>query len=280
MKTAIVGVLALLVGLGIGFGISIPRMNAAKNQLEAVQSELADMKGQMEASQAEFAARGAELVRLTEELEAARSAAAAEGDPASTETASPSPDASEFLAQLSEALGDVENSAPRPRGDRFGEPDRRMGEGDEASREERRRSFMDDYRQRMADFLTAEIESSDDPAEKQRIASISEYMQSLMEQRRLLREAQTDEERQAVFDTMRQNAEVLRSMVEEQQDQVVRDSLERQGITSRSEQEAVIQAYKEAQNDPFFGGPFTFFGGRGYGMRGPGGPPRGGGGVP
>jgi hypothetical protein len=69
-------------------------------------------------------------------------------------------------------------------------------------------------------------------------------------------------------------------MVEEQQDQVVRDSLERQGITSRSEQEAVIQAYKEAQNDPFFGGPFTFFGGRGYGMRGPGGPPRGGGGVP
>ena len=62
-------------------------------------------------------------------------------------------------------------------------------------------------------------------------------------------------------------------MVEEQQDQVMRESLERQGISSRAQQDGIIAAYKEAQNDPFFTGPFTFFGG---GRRGRGGPPGGG----
>lgn len=122
----------------------------------------------------------------------------------------------------------------------------------------------------MSDFLSNEIEASTDPAEKARLASISEYMQSLMEQRQLLRDAQSDEERQAIFETMRQNGDTLRSMVEEQQDQVLRDALARQGVSGRAQQDGIIGAYKEAQRGPFFSGPFTFFGG---GWRGRGGPP-------
>lgn len=275
MKTAVVGVIALVLGLGIGIGVSIYKVNAANSHLDTVQADMDQMRDLVKKAESRLTEREAELARLREELEAARSTPVSDPNAGAMEPEVPVPDTSEFLASLSEALGEMDESASGQRRGRF--QDRFNGqrgeEEDEAAREERRRSYMDNYRQRMTDFMRAEIEASNDPAEKQRIASISEYMESLMDQRRLLREAQTDEERQAVFDTMRENAGVLRSMVEEQQDEVVRDSLERQGITSRSEQDAVIQAYKEAQDDPFFQGPFTFFGGRGYGMRGGGGPP-------
>ena len=246
MKTAVVGVIALILGLGIGIALSIYKVNAANSQFDTVQADMDQMRDLVKKAESRLAEREAELARLREELEAARSTPVSDPNADAMEPEVPAPDTSEFLASLSEALGEMEESGSRQRSRRFQDrfDGQRGEEEDEAAREERRRSYMDNYRQRMTDFMRAEIEASNDPAEKQRIASISEYMQSLMDQRRLIREAQTDEERQAVFDTMRENAGVLRSMVEEQQDEVVRDSLERQGITSRSEQDAVIQAYK------------------------------------
>lgn len=274
MKAAIAGVAALLVGLGAGLWFGMARVNALRTELDTAQNDGEALRNHLQTVEGHLAIREAELARVRDELEQARSRQAAAPQPAAPEPEPTDFDSSELFAQLAQALGETDEPGRRERrfGDRFESTGRPPEDGGEP-REDRRRGYMDEFRQRMSDFLTAEIEASTDPAEKARIASISEYMQSLMEQRQLLRDAQTDEERQAVFDTMRQNGETLRSMVEEQQDQVLRESLERQGISSRAQQDGIIAAYKEAQNDPFFTGPFTFFGG---GRRGRGGPPGGG----
>ena len=279
MKAAIVGVVALLVGLGIGFGLSVPKTNALRAKLEKAEERVASLQSEAEANERALAELRADFDRVRRELASAQAAPTPEPAMEETEAAPPAMDASELFSQLAQALGEEEGDGPGRFGRRPGDGEGRGdGEEDEATREERRRAYMDAFRQRMSDFLTERIDASTDAAEKQRIASIGEYAQSLMEQRRLLRDAETEEERRVVFETMQQNADVLRSMVEEQQDQVMRDSLERQGITSTSEQDAIISAYKESQEDPFFRGPFSFFGGgySGYGMRGRGGGGRGG----
>ncbi len=271
MKAAIAGAIALVLGLGAGLWFGMARVNALRTELATARNEGVALQNRLQTVERDLAGREAELARLRKDLEEARSRPATE-----TPAAAPAPEPADFdsadlFAQLAQALGETDESGRRERrfGDRFESTRRPPDEGGEP-REDRRRGYMDEFRQRMSDFLTAEIEASSDPAEKARLASISEYTQSLMEQRQLLRDAQTDEERQAIFDTMRQNGETLRTMVEEQQDQVMRESLERQGISSRAQQDGIIAAYKEAQNDPFFTGPFTFFGG---GRRGRGGPP-------
>ena len=279
MKTAIACVIALLAGLGAGLWFGMAKVNAIRADLETAESAAAETRERIVDMERALSARAAEIEQLRGELAQVRSASRREPAAETPRPESPQslPEGVDFFAELAQALGE-EGPQPERRGSRFGggfdrtpQPEGEPGE----SREDRRSSYMDEYRQRMNDFLDAHRLHANDPAEKQRIASIGEYMQSLMDQRRLLRDAQTDEEREAIFDTMRQNGEVLRSMVAEQQDQVMRDSLARQGVTSRTEQDAIIAAYKEAQDDPFFSGPFTFFGGGGYGMRGRGGPPGG-----
>lgn len=271
MKAAIAGAIALVLGLGAGLWFGMARVNAVKSELATARNEGVALQNRLQTVERDLAGREAELARLRKDLEEARSRPATETPAAAQEPEPADFDSADLFAQLAQALGEPDESGRRERrfGDRFESTRRPSDEGGEP-REDRRRGYMDEFRQRMSDFLTAEIEASSDPAEKARLASISEYTQSLMEQRQLLRDAQTDEERQAIFDTMRQNGETLRTMVEEQQDQVMRESLERQGISSRAQQDGIIAAYKEAQNDPFFTGPFTFFGG---GRRGRGGPP-------
>lgn len=277
MKTVIAGVIALLAGLGIGLWFGMAKANAAKTVLAEAESAAAKTRERVVEMEHAVSVREAELKKLRGELAQARSAPQPEQETPAPEPIQPAAQTPNFLSELAQALVADEEPRPGRRGSRFREEGPPEGET-EGQRDERRRSFAEDYRQRMSDFLTEKIASSKDPAEKERIASIGEYMQSLMEQRQQLRDAQTDEDRQAIFDTMRQNSDVLRSMVEEQQDKVMRDSLASKGITNRSEQDTIIQAYKESQDNPFFSGPFTMFGGGrggGFAMRGPSGPPGG-----
>ncbi len=277
MKAAIASVVALLVGLGAGFWFGMGRVNALQDELEKVRGDGSDLQGRVQALQSDLAERETELGRLRQEFELARSQPSVEAPTDAMELELDDFDSAELFAQLAQALDEADESGRQQgrfgdrSGDRSGERfrgTRRPPEEGREQREDRRRSYADDYRTRMNDFFSNEIEASTDPDEKARLASISEYSQSLMEQRQLLRDAQSDEERQAIFETMRQNGDTLRSMVEEQQDQVLRDALARQGVSGRAQQDGIIGAYKEAQRGPFFSGPFTFFGGGGRGRGG------------
>jgi hypothetical protein len=85
-----------------------------------------------------------------------------------------------------------------------------------------------------------------------------------------MRDAQTDEERDAIRDEMRTLGESTRQLVQEQQDFLMRDSLRQSGITDPKAQDAAMQSLRQTMEGPFFRGPLA------WGAGGPGGPGGGG----
>lgn len=163
---------------------------------------------------------------------------------------------------------------------RDGSRDRRWGPDEEGTPEEQearrqeREQRMTEFRDRMGQFFTSEMEKTADPAAQQRIAQISEYSQYSMDLRRQMRDAQTDEERQSITEQLEQAATATRTLVREQQDFLLRQSLASNGVTDAAAQDAMINSYRSTMESPFFrmpmgGGPWGGPWGGGWGGRGP-----------
>jgi hypothetical protein len=161
----------------------------------------------------------------------------------------------------------------------------------EQRQQEREQRFAD-FRNQMSDFFTGEMQKTTDPAVQQRLSQISEYAQYTMDLRRQMRDAKTDEERQALMTQFQDASNTARSLVTEQQDYMLRQSLTQSGVTDSSAQNAALAQLRSTLESPLFrfpmggmggfgGGPSGGFGGegrgRGFGGGGGFGPGQGGG---
>lgn len=155
------------------------------------------------------------------------------------------------------------------------------GEDDEERRQDRRermQQFMDMMRDRAGNFLAAEAEQSDDPVVQQRLVSIADHFGRLMDLGVEMRQAETDEARDAVRTQIEQARDALARLVDEQQNYMTRSLAEDFGITDPGKQQEFIGRLDELRSNPmFFGGGvmrgFGGFGGPpGRGRGGPGGP--------
>ena len=131
-----------------------------------------------------------------------------------------------------------------------------------------------DMRDRMRSFMDEQIQNAPDKASQDRLSTISANGEQMMELFQQMRDAQTDDERNAIRDQIRATGEATRPLVQEQQDSMMRQTLAQNGVSDPKAQDAAIQSLRQTMESPFFRGPFAFGGGGG-----PGGGPDGGGGF-
>ncbi|MBM3288849.1 MAG: hypothetical protein FJY92_01735 [Candidatus Hydrogenedentes bacterium] len=135
-------------------------------------------------------------------------------------------------------------------------------------REEREQRGAE-MRDRLRSFIDEQIQNAPDKTTQDRLTSISANGEAMMDLFQQMREAQTDEERDAVRDELRTTGDATRQLVQEQQDYLMRESLRQSGVTDPKAQDAAMQSLRQTMEGPFFRGPLAWGGGGGPG--GPGG---------
>jgi hypothetical protein len=163
-----------------------------------------------------------------------------------------------------------ERESVEPRGDggdEDGERGRRNWEMDEESRQ----AFIQRFRDRVDGFFTERITTAQNAAQQERLSLIHDYVAAQMELRGQMRGA-TEEEREAIRQTMGENMEGLAKLLEEERQFLMESTASKYGV----DEEAFANAVRALQNEPMFqagrlmGGMMGGWGGRGPG-RGAGG---------
>ncbi|MCC6795451.1 MAG: hypothetical protein IT366_10055 [Candidatus Hydrogenedentes bacterium] len=157
------------------------------------------------------------------------------------------------------------SAGERDRGDNPNETDAEREARMAQWREEREQRGAE-MRDRMRQFMDEQIVNAPDKATQERLKTISANGEAMMDMFQQMRDAQTDEERDAIRDEMRTIGESTRALVTEQQDYLMRQSLSASGVTDPSAQDAAMQSLRQTMEGPFFRGPMAWGGG------GPGGP--------
>ncbi len=134
--------------------------------------------------------------------------------------------------------------------------------------EQRRREFAARIRERVGDFLQAEMDATGDPNVQDRLEAMGEYVDYYMELRAALRAAETEEEKEELRGTLADATQTMRELLTEQQNEILRDVLSEQGIAAGQKQDEFIAALRQAQSSPFFRSPFPM---GDYAQRGGGG---------
>ena len=233
----------------------------------------------LKAANADLEAQVRDTSRRVEQLE--RENEALEGDLAFLETHPPAPSPAEELPNQVEASIVSEEPERPARGDgRSGEgqdeerQDRRRGPGrDDRNNEEaqeRWRAQRDQFRDRMDTFMSTEMAKAKDQASRERLAALQEHFDYSAELMQQMRDAETDEERQAIREALGESQEARHSLLREQQDQMLRDLAASNGIKDTQQQQAFADAIRDTMSSPFFtmsgGMPMRgggFFGGGG-----------------
>lgn len=248
----------------LGAGVAIGWMAAPPRRAAASEAE--------PTAQIAVVAPGAELDRLRAE----RGRLEAENDELAAQVTS-------LLDQQAQWLESVENAAPAenvalapPAAET---PPRGPWGDDEASRA-RREEFMLRNQERMQQFQDSLATQLTDPASIEAFNVLMEWQQYQRDLRGQLRDAQTDEERDAIQAKMDEARDTARGMVEQQQNAVLRGLAAANGIAGDKEQEAFVASMKQTLNNPFFSLEGLLIGGGppGRGFSGGGGFPRGSGG--
>lgn len=171
-------------------------------------------------------------------------------------------------AAPAEAPADAE-AAPEEGRRRWRGPD-----GEELSEEEwaaRRESFRARMQESMGEFFDEEFAKSADPATQERLAAIEEYSQFFIDARQRMRDAQTDEAREALQQELADARGEMQALIQEQRASMLQDLAKRYGVPA-AEQDKFVRALERTVETPFFrGGPGGFGGGRGGGSGGRGG---------
>ena len=132
-------------------------------------------------------------------------------------------------------------------------------------REEQRRRWADELRQRTREAMQTAIGKDADRTTQDRVAALDEYFDYTMDLAQQMREAQSDEERQALRDELGEAMRTSREIVTEQQDHMLRQIASQNGINSPEAQNRFVESMRETLDTPFFRAP-------GPGMMGLGGP--------
>jgi hypothetical protein len=143
---------------------------------------------------------------------------------------------------------------------------------DEASREERREEWRTRRQEitaqmqaRMTDFLAQQYDTAPDLATRQRMSDISTHLNAMNELRALLDKAETDEERAKLEEELQQTQDATRSLLREQQQEVMANAAENLGLTTEEEQQAYAESVRQVMQSPFTWAPMMGGGGGGFG---------------
>ena len=159
------------------------------------------------------------------------------------------------------------------------------GRGDSEERRARFREFEQQMRDRVSTVLQDEYASAPDADTQERIQILQDYTDQMAQLREEMRNAESDEERDALRQTMRESYMGMQEVVRTQQDSMLRTLASNSGITDPGKQDAFITGLRDMQASPFFQADRMMGGGgRGpwrpgmeaRGGPGPGGGPRGG----
>ena len=101
------------------------------------------------------------------------------------------------------------------------------------------------------DFLAMEAAQSTDPNEQQRLADIHDQLKNVRDMYAMLPNA-SGEERQQVLDAILQSRANLKQLVQDQRRSMVRDTLERQGVTDQNTQRQVIETLEQLEQTPYW----------------------------
>lgn len=173
-------------------------------------------------------------------------------------------------------------AAEEPEGDEIDLP---VGGGDDGNRDrERRREEREQWSEERAAQFRAQVDqfyedalaSADTPEAQERITSIRDMSQQMMDLRQQIRAAEDDTTRDALREEMDALREEMRPLVRDQQDYLLQQAAASAGVNHAGTQRKLADALRDTLRSPFFMPGFGSGrgpdggGGRGGGGRGPG----------
>lgn len=260
-----------------------------QQEKDALEQELALAGSRLKRQDQELEATRLEIERLTSQLadaehQAARAAALAE-TVERVDAAVSEPEEPPQATMADEPLQDRRDWWERRRGGDDGEE--LTPEEQEARRAEwaaRRQEFANRMRENVSNFYSSQLEKAGDSASQQRILAMEDYSNYMMDLFQQMRATEDEEERDRLREEMDSARDTMRSLVDEQQDQMLRQLASEIGVNSGTRQDEFVSRMRETIEDPFFraegmlggvgggrgrwGGGFEGFGGG----RGEGGP--------
>ncbi|MFA6239883.1 MAG: hypothetical protein WC655_03085 [Candidatus Hydrogenedentales bacterium] len=267
MRTIAIAIVALSAGAVGGVVFSQARLgtqlqavaeerNALSTERDALKRKFADLQARQEGLESDNH-------RLHEQLELAKVQPSTSPSPQEM----PLESVEDPSVELPEQDSPMDASASRDRRrDRDGESNEPATPEELAREEERRQEReqrMTEFRDRMSQFFTGEMEKTGDAAVQQRLSQLNEYAQYSMDLRRQMRDAQTDEERQVLQEQLEQASTATRTLVKDQQDYLMRQSLTTNGVADAATQDALINSLRTTMESPFFRMPMGGGGGGG-----------------
>lgn len=266
MRLAIV--LTLVFGGGIAFGWFVAPTSSAPATVEpgarnrAEVERLSAQVAELQADRDRLTSESWDLThQLSEVLDAQEASAATEAVQAADTGEEAQPDGQA-------GADDAERSGRRSRWSRSPSPEQQQQWA------ERRQSFED----RLNQMLTAQVAQMNDPAAGDRLDALMEWRDYQQDLRQQLRDAQTDEERNAVLAAMDEARQNARQLLLDQQNALLRDVATQSGIRGGKNQDQFVSALRQTLNSPFFQMDRMLVGGMPFGGRGQRGGRGGGGG--
>ncbi|HUW62936.1 MAG TPA: hypothetical protein VMZ06_18170 [Candidatus Bathyarchaeia archaeon] len=284
----IVAVLGVLAGALLVHGRLAPELAVVMGRAESLEVENKTLKDQAD----NLASQARRLEQQLAEVES-RIADAAEQPPAPQALDEPAEPESEDMS-VAEVFGRTQGDSRRGLrrrgqaevvGTEQAASETGQGEDGRGDSEERRarfREFEQQMRDRVSTVLQDEYASAPDADTQERIEIIQDYMDQMAQLREAMRNAESDEERDALRQSMRESYMGMQQVVRTQQDSMLRSLASNSGITDPGKQDILITGLRNLQASPFFQadrmmggggrGPFRpEFRGNGGGGRGPGG---------
>jgi hypothetical protein len=139
---------------------------------------------------------------------------------------------------------------------------------------QRRGEWVDRAQDNVYRLLDEELAKTNDPAAQQRIYAMGEYTDYFFNIGERMRQAESDEERQAIREEMGQSMREMGRLVNDHQQHML-NQVAGQYVQDPAQQQALVDAFRETMNSPIYqiGNPMMGGGGRGGA---PGGGPGGG----
>jgi hypothetical protein len=269
---AVVGVIAFAIGAAVGVAVVYGKLDEARTERDALASECGELRTEM-----------SRLAQAREDALVKADRALAKVDDYK-ERAAMEPVVAEAALKRAEtpeeALPELDDE---PQDDDGGRRDRgRRGRDDDgnpqtvpleqAMRRAEMRERFEGMRETAYLALDEAIAKSSDSAEQQRLAALADTSATMMELFGQMREAQTDEERDALRAAIGETHQSQRALLDEQRDYKTRKILGEYGVSSNQKQNEFMSALEQLRSDPVLSSPMLggWGGGPGRGGRGRG----------
>lgn len=265
IKAGVVVAAALAVGAGVGaFAVHqrlAPAMNELRDRLALAQGQSAALERQVEELGQHSQRLETQSRALRDQIEGLQRAAAALPPAPQAPPEPPAQDIDETadLEALLSAAAEGRDAAPaRPTPD----PSELPGAVREPPEQRlaRRAEYLEQVRLRTQEIMAEEMDRSADPRVRQRIETLQQYTDYMIDLMDRLREAPdeaTRETLQAEFDQVRQTVSQL---VREQQDHMLLQLAAQFGIVNGPQQQAFLESLRQTQASPFFRAPLLVWG--------------------